>query len=61
MELVRLLTLCLEFEITWDQVNDLESGFQSWVQKYEQYVFLVASRMPSDKLTVYTTNMICCA
>jgi hypothetical protein len=49
MELVRLLTLCLEFEITQDQVNDLERGFQSWVQKYERYVFLVASRMPSDR------------
>jgi hypothetical protein len=61
MELVRLLMLCLEFEITWDQVNDLESGFQSWVQKYKRYVFLVASRMPSDRLTVYTTNMIRCA
>jgi len=61
MELVRLLTLCLEFEITQDQVNDLESGFQSWVQKYERYVFLVARRTPSDRLTVYTTNMIRCA
>ena len=59
MELVQLLMLCLEFEITQDQVNDLESGFQSWVQKYEQYVFLVASRTPSDRLIVYTTNMIC--
>jgi hypothetical protein len=49
MELVQLLTLCLEFEITQDQVNDLERGFQSWVQKYERYVFLVASRMPSDR------------
>jgi hypothetical protein len=47
-------------QITQDQVNDLESSFQSWVQKYEQYVFLVASRMPSDRLTVYTTNMIHC-
>jgi hypothetical protein len=61
MELVRLLTLCLEFEITQDQVNDFERGFPSWVQKYEQYVFLVAIRMPSDRLTVYTTNTIRCA
>jgi hypothetical protein len=60
MELVRLLTLCLEFEITQDQVNDLEKGFQSWVQQYERYVFLVASGMPSDSLTVYTTNVIHC-
>jgi len=49
MELVQLLTLCLEFKITQDQVNDLERGFQSWVQKYERYVFLVTSRMPSDR------------
>jgi hypothetical protein len=61
MELVRLLTLCLEFEITQDQVNGLERGFQSWVQKYERYVLLVASRIPSDRLTVYITNTIRCA
>jgi len=60
MQLVRLLTLCLEFEITQDEVGDLERGFQTWVQKYEQYVFLVTSRMPSDRLTVYITNMIHC-
>jgi len=60
MELVRLLTLCLEFEITQDQVNGLERGFQSWVQKYERYVLLVASRIPSDRLTVYITNTIRC-
>jgi hypothetical protein len=61
MKLVGLLTLCLEFEITQDQVNDLEKGFQSWVQKYERYVLLLASRMPSDRPTVYTTNTIRCA
>jgi len=60
MQLVRLLTLCLEFEITQDEVGDLERGFQTWVQKYELYVFLVTSRMPSDRLTVYITNMIRC-
>jgi hypothetical protein len=60
MKLVGLLTLCLKFEITQDQVNDLEKGFQSWVQKYERYVLLLASRTPSDRPTVYTTNMICC-
>ena len=61
MELVRLLALCLAFEITRDQVNNLERGFQSWVQTYERYVLLVASRMLSDRLTVYITNMIRCA
>jgi hypothetical protein len=60
MELVGLLTLCLEFEITQDPVNDLEKGLQSWVQKYERYVLLLASRTPSDRPTVYTTNVIHC-
>jgi hypothetical protein len=60
MELVQLLTLCLEFETTQDQVNSLKRGFQNWVQKYERYVLLVASRIPSDRLTVYITNTICC-
>jgi hypothetical protein len=60
IELVRLLTLCLEFEITQDQVNDLERGFQSWVQVYERYVPLVSIRTLSDRLTVYTTNTIRC-
>ena len=55
MELVQLLTLCLEFKITQDQVNDLEQGFWGWVQKYEWYVLLVASRMLSDRSIVYTT------
>ena len=37
-ELVQLLTLCLEFEITHDQVDDLKMGFQKWVKDYERYV-----------------------
>ena len=45
MELVQLLALCLAFKITQDQINDPERGFQSWVQTYEWYVFLVVSRM----------------
>jgi hypothetical protein len=60
MGLVQLLVLCLKFEITQDQVNDLERGFWHWVEKYEWYVLLVACRMLSDKLIVCTTNMICC-
>lgn len=39
-ELVRLLTLCLEFEITQDEVDDLETGFQKWVKDYERYAFV---------------------
>ena len=42
-ELVQLLTLCLEFEITHDQVDDLKMGFQKWVKDYEQYVLDISS------------------
>jgi hypothetical protein len=58
MRLVQLLTLCLEFEITQGQVDELERGFRSWVQKYERYAPVVASTTPSDRLAVYTTNTI---
>ena len=40
IQLVQLLTLCLEFEITQDQINDLERGFQEWVEEYERYELL---------------------
>jgi hypothetical protein len=61
VELVRLLTLCLEFEITQDQLDDLEKGFQRWVKEYERYILLSSSdRMLSNGLIVCTTNMIQC-
>ena len=34
--LARLLMLCLEFEITSGQIDELEKGFQQWVQGYER-------------------------
>ena len=40
VQLVQLLTLCLKFEITQDQINDLERGFQEWVKVYEWYKLL---------------------
>ena len=40
VQLVRFLTLCLKFEITQDQINDLERGFQEWVEEYERYKLL---------------------
>jgi hypothetical protein len=40
VQLVQLLSLCLEFEITQDQINDLERGFQEWVEEYERYELL---------------------
>ena len=43
-ELVWLLTLCLEFEITQDEVDDLETGFQKWVKDNRLYVLDISSQ-----------------
>lgn len=44
IKLVQLLTLCLEYEITEDQINELEEGFREWVQRYEKYAVFI--RLP---------------
>ena len=36
VEFVRLINICLGFEITAAQVEDVRSGFVRWVQKYEE-------------------------
>jgi hypothetical protein len=36
IELVKLIRICLRFEITMDEVSALRVGFQRWVEKYEQ-------------------------
>ena len=38
MKLVRLLTCCIDLEITHEQIDDLDKNFQDWVQDYELYV-----------------------
>jgi hypothetical protein len=35
VKLIRLLSLCIDWEITQDQVDEIDKGFQSWVQTYE--------------------------
>ena len=40
IDLVQLLTLCLEFEIESCQIDELERGFSKWVQEYERYLLL---------------------
>jgi hypothetical protein len=39
VELVRLLTLCLKFELRKSELQDIRSGFIAWVLKYEEYVY----------------------
>ena len=36
MQLVELLKLCLAFEISEAMLNQMEEGFQLWVEKYEK-------------------------
>lgn len=36
LNLVRLLSLCLEFELSLEQVADIEVGFAQWVKDYER-------------------------
>jgi hypothetical protein len=38
MELVRLLTRCIDLEITQEEIDDLDRNFQKWVRDYELYV-----------------------
>ena len=38
MKLVRLLTRCIDLEITHEQIDDLNQNFQEWVHDYELYV-----------------------
>ena len=35
--LVKLLTTCLKFEITHEEINFIRDGFVDWVEKYERY------------------------
>lgn len=60
VRLVRLLNVCLKFEITSDEVDLLREGFISWVKEYEEYVHPNFHRTVylSEYLLAYTTNMM---
>jgi hypothetical protein len=36
IELVRLLHICLQFEITREEIDDIRTGFAKWVQDFER-------------------------
>jgi hypothetical protein len=42
--LVRILNLCLQFEITEEDVNEIELGIRDWVVDYERYVYSFSFR-----------------
>jgi hypothetical protein len=37
VQLVRLLNICLQFEITDGEIEDIRTGFIQWVEDYERY------------------------
>lgn len=39
VELVRLLQLCMQFEISREAIEDIRQGFADWVVRYEEYVY----------------------
>lgn len=36
VRLVQLLNICLQFEITQDEIDKVQSGFNAWVRDYER-------------------------
>ena len=58
IQLVELLMVCFEFEISQEDVDSLETGFQSWVMGYERCVFFYDVITCFNKLLDYTINMI---
>jgi hypothetical protein len=38
VELVRLLNICLQYEYTPEDIDEIKTGFASWVKKYERLV-----------------------
>jgi len=36
--LVRLLTICLQFNISTAEIEEIDNGFVKWVQDYEEYI-----------------------
>ncbi|KAF8799950.1 hypothetical protein BYT27DRAFT_7118750 [Phlegmacium glaucopus] len=41
IQLIYLLTICLQFEISTTEIEEIDEGFVRWVQDYEEYVFTV--------------------
>ena len=38
VKLIKLLRLCLQFEISKDELSEIRDGFEDWVRTYERYV-----------------------
>jgi hypothetical protein len=51
VRLVQLLCICLQFEITDANIEDVRVGFVQWVQEYEQYVTYPKRCTPHTHIT----------
>ncbi|KZV98588.1 hypothetical protein EXIGLDRAFT_641451 [Exidia glandulosa HHB12029] len=53
MELVRLLRICVQLELTDADVQEIREGFCSWVQKFEKYFY----QYDPDRLSTCVTTV----
>ncbi|KAF5319954.1 hypothetical protein D9611_011078 [Ephemerocybe angulata] len=53
--LVKLINICLQFEITRDEVDEIRNGFTSWVTEYERlYYQYEEDRLAACPLTIHS-------
>jgi hypothetical protein len=48
VQLVKLINLCIGFEVTHEQVQEIREGFAKWVQDYERYHISVVIVFSAD-------------
>ncbi|KAJ7206884.1 hypothetical protein GGX14DRAFT_535429 [Mycena pura] len=54
IQLVRLLNICMQFEITDDEIEEVRTGFIAWVRTYEDIYFQNdVERMSTCPLTIH--------
>ncbi|THU76250.1 hypothetical protein K435DRAFT_739434 [Dendrothele bispora CBS 962.96] len=54
IRLVKLLNVCLQFEMTSEEIEDVRLGFISWVKDYERFYYQYdAERLPMCPLTIH--------
>ncbi|KDQ53412.1 hypothetical protein JAAARDRAFT_137326 [Jaapia argillacea MUCL 33604] len=55
VELVKLIRLCLRFELNMDDITTIREGFIEWVTTYERFYYQShPSRLPACPVTIHT-------
>jgi hypothetical protein len=60
IQLVRLLNICLQFDITDDEIQEIRIGFIQWVRDYERYVVYFCLSNPSAHRRIQYLLSTCC-